>query len=292
MRCLAAGLGIFTIFLSGCAYIGEPLPPALKIPVPTQDLAAVQRGDKIYVEFTTPAVSTEGITLKPPAVPEVRIGEAEPPTTLVEKVTSVTPWVGKEVTVGVAFRGPSGRLSEWSNFVKLKITPPVETPADLSANAVASGVELQWKGSAPAYRVLRDGELIGTAEVSSYIDKTAQYGQKYTYTIQGTNGQAESEISKPAEITPEDKFAPETPSGVVALAGVSTVEVSWTRSLASDFAFYRVYRDGKKIADNVTATTYSDKDVQSGKKYSYTVSAVDAKMNESAPSAPVEITFP
>lgn len=278
--------------MSGCAYIGEPLPPALKIPVAASDLTALQRGDKIYVNFTIPTTSTEGLTLKPAAIPVVHIGETEPPQTAVEKTSSAIPWVGKTVIVGVQFRGPSGRMSAWSNFVHLKVVAPVVQPAEVAVNATATGVEIQWQGTAKQYRVFRDGAELVTVDQSPYNDKTAQYGQKYDYTIQGIDGASESEISKTATITPEDTFPPEVPAGVVALSGVSTIEVSWERSIASDLAFYRVYRDGKLVADKQTATTFSDSAAKSGQKYVYTVSSVDAKMNESAQSTPVEITFP
>ena len=46
----------------------------------------------------------------------------------------------------------------------------------------------------------------------------------------------------------------------------------------------------QKIATLVEAPTYSDSKIEAGKKYRYTVSAVDLTGNESAQSAPVEAT--
>jgi chitinase len=54
---------------------------------------------------------------------------------------------------------------------------------------------------------------------------------------------------------------------------------------------YRVYRDGVRInAVNVATTAYSDATVAPVTSYSYTVTAVDAADNESAPSAPALVT--
>jgi fibronectin type 3 domain-containing protein len=58
-----------------------------------------------------------------------------------------------------------------------------------------------------------------------------------------------------------------------------------------------VYRsaDGQppaRLGELVTTPAYSDRVVQSGKRYRYEVTAVDQKGNESARSAPVEATAP
>ncbi|MYX21954.1 hypothetical protein GTY77_18085, partial [Streptomyces sp. SID8380] len=54
---------------------------------------------------------------------------------------------------------------------------------------------------------------------------------------------------------------------------------------------YNVYRDGKKIQEGLTATTYTDTGLTPNKKYSYQVSAQNEK-GESALSDPVEVTTP
>src|SRR5271167_449907 len=64
------------VMLSGCGYIGEPLYPALNIPVRVADLAAVQRGDKLEISFTIPALTTEGLAVKTIGVIDLRVGLA------------------------------------------------------------------------------------------------------------------------------------------------------------------------------------------------------------------------
>src|SRR5262249_40891008 len=98
-------------------------------------------------------------------------------------------------------------------------------------------------------------------------------------------------------VTPIDKFAPAVPKGLNAIIATEGVELVWDRNTESDLAGYRLYRalgDGKfeKIADVSDTPSYSDRKLESGKRYRYAVSSVDRLNNESAQSQPVEITAP
>jgi hypothetical protein len=274
--------------LSGCAYIGEPLPPALKIPQAIADLRAVQRGANIYVDFTPPALTTDGLTIATPGPLEIQINGATP----AEKVIPVAAWVGQRLELRARTKGTSGRLSDWSNVVTLNVVAPVPTPAAFEAKAVATGVELTWTGSARAYRIFRDQALLATTPRAPYIDSTTEYDKTYDYEIIGIDGAAESERPAAVTVTPVDVFAPETPTGVSALTGVSSIELSWDRSTAADWAEYRVFRDGQLLANSVSGPSYSDKTVVSGRAYKYAVSAVDRKGNASPVSSIIEVTLP
>ena len=63
-----------TLLLTGCGYIDQPLPPALRRPVIVTDLAAVERGSKIIIQFTIPKVTTEDLPLNGKEDIELRIG--------------------------------------------------------------------------------------------------------------------------------------------------------------------------------------------------------------------------
>jgi hypothetical protein len=67
---------IAAALLAGCGYPGEPLPPALNRPVRVTDLNAVQRGGKIYIQFTVPGVTTENLPLRGRPDVELRVGPA------------------------------------------------------------------------------------------------------------------------------------------------------------------------------------------------------------------------
>src|ERR1700690_291115 len=62
------------LFLCGCGYIGEPLPPLMNIPGRGDNLAAVQRGANIIAHVTLPGYTTEGVVLKQSVRLDLRIG--------------------------------------------------------------------------------------------------------------------------------------------------------------------------------------------------------------------------
>ncbi|MCX6594993.1 MAG: hypothetical protein NTV70_01335 [Acidobacteria bacterium] len=283
-----AALTIGVVLLSGCAYIGEPLPPALKIPQAIADLRAVQRGSNIVVDFTPPALTTDGLTIATPGPLEILINDTTP----TEKVIPVGPWVGQRIALRARTKGTSGRLSDWSNTVTLIVVAPVATPTGFEAKPVPTGVELSWTGSATTYRIFRDQLLLATARRAPYIDTTTEYEKKYEYEIVGISGAAESERPAAVTVTPVDVFPPEVPTGLTALSGVASIELSWDRSAALDWAEYRVFRDGQLLANSVSGPSYSDKTVVSGRAYKYAVSAVDRKGNASPVSSIIEVTLP
>jgi fibronectin type 3 domain-containing protein len=150
-------------------------------------------------------------------------------------------------------------------------------------------------------RVLRQAQgepaavLIGTGSGTEYVDTSAVIGKPYTYTAQFVAGTAESDVADPVSIVPADVFAPATPAGLAAVAGLQSVELAWERNTESDLRAYRVYRasgtgEFELVADGVEGPAYSDRQVQSGTVYRYQVSAIDAAGNESARSQTLEVT--
>lgn len=289
MRLLLAA----AILLAGCAYVGDPLPPSLKIPEAITDLRAAEKGDRIAVEFTPPVMTTDGVPLGDGGETTVLIGEAgADPTTEAAKVIDARPWVGKEVVIGARTRGPSGRWSAWSNFVTMRIREPLPNAADLRADSVENGIALTWRSEAPRHRIYRDGELLADTEAPPYIDETADLGKTYEYAVEPFDGLAQSDGRATATATRVDRFPPGAPSGVTALAGIASVELAWDAATAEDLAFYRVYRNGVLTAGDVATAAYSDKTAQRGVTYRYAVSAVDSSGNESARSGEVEVMLP
>jgi chitodextrinase len=297
MRAICAA----ALLLSGCAYVGEPLPPALNIPEAVTDLRVSQRTDKIYVDFTLPATTTEGLPIDRRGPVEIRVGPYQgafdaaaweaSAQVVTDRVLPAAPWAGQEIAVQVRSAGRSGRFSPWSNVVGMTVTAPLAAPRGLQAESTADGVRVTWTGAAPSYRILKNGEEAATVNGPEYLDPIMRFGAPVRYVVVAVAEKSESEPSAEIEITPVDRFPPPPPSGLVALAGVTAVELAWDASAAIDFAEYRVYRDGERIASG-TATTLSDKNVQSGRAYRYAVSAADKNGNESERSAAVEIVFP
>jgi len=307
-----------TVFLSGCGYVGEPLPPALNIPAKVTDLRAIERGDKLVIQFTIPALTTDGMVLSRLGPLELRAGPAaEGPFAIeswaaqarlletgatqpgaVQLEVPAREWVGREVIVGVRVSNRKGRFGEWSNLVVLPVVPPLARLAAPQAQATPGGVHLSWQAQpGAAFRVYRNAELLAQAQALEYLDATAQYGQSYRYSVQSVLKDAESEISDPVEITPQDRFPPAVPTGVTAIAAAQSIELTWDRNTEPDLKGYHLYRASEggpfsRIGDLLETPSASDRSVESGKRYRYAVSAVDQLGNQSALSAPVEMIVP
>jgi hypothetical protein len=301
------------------------MPPALNVPLPVTDLRAVQRGDKLLVDFTIPPRTTEGLPVEDLRDIEVRIGPGGAPPFQIGKWSAtakkidvdeknpgplavavpVNGWTNQEVFLAVRSEGSKKRWSGWSNLVVIQVVPPLPIPANVSAQATGQGVRLTWTGQG-AFRIFRriagtetDYEKLGTSDQPAYTDATAEYGKNYEYAVQAAvkagAGEAESEPSPGITITPVDTFPPAVPSGLNTVLGAGSIELVWDRNTEKDVAGYFVYRAEAdapfaRQGDRVDAPSFSDRTVQAGKRYRYRVSAVDLLGNESAPSAAVEVT--
>lgn len=317
-------LGGCALCAGSCAYVGAPRPPSLMIPVAIADLRVVERGDKLLADFTAPAVSTDGVALRGPGQIDLRFGageggawdrtarriEASPAESGPAHLEiAVGNWVGQEIVARVRSAGKHGRFGEWSNAVRLKVIPPLERPM-LKAEAAPGGVQLNWTpppASNAEYRILKLGPgdqrpvVIATVKSPEYTDSSAEYGKRYEYSVEAFvktgDSEARSDTSPRVSITPEDRFPPAVPSGLSEIVGVSGIDLSWNPNTEPDLRGYYVYRSigggpFERLGDLVQAPVYGDHAIESGKRYRYTVSAVDRIGNESARSEPVEAAAP
>jgi len=258
-----------------------------------------------------PATTTEALPLANVRSVELRIRETGVqekivmlPVPIPGPATTEVPvrdWVGKSITLSVRITGPKGKASDWSNPASVAVIQPLQPPSTPRPQNVAAGVELSWTGAGPRYRIFRaeaDGQPAPLTDTdrSPYVDESTSFGTRYRYMVQAIAADNQrSLVSGEAEITPVDTFSPAAPEGLSAVPTPQSIELAWTRNTETDFRGCNILRstDGgpfQKIAELVEAPAYSDVKIEPGKKYSYTVSAVDLTGNESAPSAPAEAT--
>jgi hypothetical protein len=151
--------------------------------------------------------------------------------------------------------------------------------------------------------------LAGSSPLAEFRDEHFEFGKTYVYTVR-TAAQfgadfAESADSAPAIVTPRDVFPPAVPTGLeitiipATPEALAYVELSWAISPEGDLAGYSVYRSdaadapGERISTEILPSpTFRDMSLQPGRRYFYSVSALDRAGNESPRSSPVAVDVP
>ena len=156
------------------------------------------------------------------------------------------------------------------------------TPKISKAESINGGVKISWGkvNGAEKYRIYYKGSKGWTRMVdttsTSYIDKDVSSGKTYTYTVRCINSSATKFTSGYNGKGKSIKYiaAPE----ISKLESVNGgVKISWNKSNGAEK--YRIYYKGSKgwtrMVDT-TSTSYIDKDVSSGKNYTYTVRCINS----------------
>ncbi len=158
----------------------------------------------------------------------------------------------------------------------------VSAPKLTKIENTSSGVKVTWEKVSGAvsynvYRKVKGGSWVylGNVKTTSYTDKKAKTGTTYYYTVRAKSASSYS-LFETKGIGIKYVAAPKlTKTENVG----STVKVTWTKVAGADG--YYVYRNAqgvsgwKKVATikGNTKTTYSDKNVSSGKAYTYKLQA-------------------
>lgn len=222
-------------------------------------------------------------------------------------------WLGKRLEYAVVYENGKGRESPLSEIVRLDPAAPLSPPTSPKAESGDGFVALSWSPPQDARedlafsvrRRLGDAkdypDLSLNAEplaVPSFEDRTAVFGARSCYVVEAVLSPPGSISSLPSEevcITPEDRFPPEAPSGLVAVPSGEAVLLSWREVEAKDRKGYRVYRGASpegpfEFLGEVTETRFADETMGAGESYFYFVTAIDDApgTNESARSEVVE----
>lgn len=293
-------LAIASMALAGCGYVGDPLPPALNIPEPVADLRVLQRADRLILDYTAPSLTTEAIGLTSITSAEAQVGDRtvpiEPPKPgeAGHAELPAADWTRQEVAVKVILGGPKGRKSAASNTVIVRVLEPLHPPDALKAEPHPEGVRVSWtdaKVAGARYRVTRIPDANSIVDKPEFIDRAVEIGKEYRYSITTVVEHSESLPSPATSVVARDTFAPAIPSNLTAIAGVNSVELAWDRVIEPDLKHYRLYRDGQPIGDP-ESPSFSDKQIKSGQRYRYELTAIDQAGNESVRSMPIEIVAP
>jgi hypothetical protein len=218
-----------------------------------------------------------------------------------------------------------------SNQVRVPLVRTLPPPADLNARLTAQGVVLNWTNAVPTqpppsqhyvYRVYRQqagapqpalvGEVpAGTEPTLTFTDSTIEWEKTYAYHVDAVTeftGEGKTATEVPGDDSPDvkvfanDTFPPAVPSGLQAVSSgpgqPPFIDLVWAPDGEPDLAGYNVYRreeNGRPVKLNtelIKTPAYRDTTAVPGKTYSYSLSAVDVRANESARSEEVSETVP
>jgi len=238
---------------------------------------------------------------------------------------------GTEIFYAVRVVNSYGRSAELSNQVSIPIAPTLPAPTDFRARVIPEGVQLSWSQITPgietadlkhAVRVFRREQNSGAALVAGevslskgsaavFLDNTLEWEKAYIYRATvvtyiavagGKQEQFEGEDTPEIMVFAHDVFPPAAPSGLQAVfSGPGQkpfIDLIWAANSETDLAGYNVYRRKagaqpvKITPEPVKSPVYRDPDIQAGHEYLYSVSAVDARGNESTRSEEASESVP
>lgn len=210
------------------------------------------------------------------------------------------------------------RPADLSNYASLTpLSTVAEPPVGLQAEVTQTTMEIRWQppaanlnGSSPAnvfgYNLYRrvggQWAKVNAApfKETRYIEKQFQFGTPYEFIVRALSlpraGAPLTEIiesneSLPLTVTPKDTFPPTAPTSITIASRGGLISLFWPANPEPDVIGYNIYRseDEKtwtKITPRpITTITFSDRQVQIGKRYFYQLAAVDNAGNESPRSA-------
>ncbi len=222
-----------------------------------------------------------------------------------------------------------GRAAGLSNRVPIPLVRTLAPPRDFSSQVTNEGVVLSWSGVAsPAspgsryvFRIYRRADtqqrtLVGEVPAAgqsrrTLADPEIEWQKNYAYTIEtdtlidrsGKLPQViEGEDSPAVTVFADDKFPPAVPAALQAVFSgpgqKAFIDLVWAPDSDADLAGYNIYRHTEgtspvKInSDPTQAPAYRDAAVEAGKRYFYSVSAVDVRGNESGRSEEASESVP
>jgi hypothetical protein len=218
---------------------------------------------------------------------------------------------GSTAAFAVTLANDRGRDAGFSNVAAIPIVSPPSPPPSLQARETKQAIVLEWppvEGAAAydLYRSVGGGpfELRATVPAGAHpvrlSDENFEIGKEYRYLVRAIRQQdafrAESADSEIAAVKPAGVFPPATPTELVAVFSGGAIELSWEPSSETLLAGYSVYRragsgEWVRLTQQLAVSpAYRDADVRPGTSYSYAVTTVDQRGNESARSEPTTIT--
>ena len=229
----------------------------------------------------------------------------------------------------VRYVNAAGQRAAFSNFLMVEPAARIaEPPTDVTRELSETAIVIRWTapkqnidGSTPVnllgyniYRINSSQTEVGQTPINQallttteYQDRNFKFGEKYTYVVRavslGTLARpVESLNSNSVDAAPLDIYPPSAPTGLSIGPAPGRLSLFFAANPESDLAGYLVYRStDSSLPKNqwtllttavLTRTTFTDENVEPGKRYFYYIVAVDAAGNRSQPSDVASETAP
>jgi hypothetical protein len=304
--------------------VGEKVTLAWTVPYETTDREAIRKPGMMRVCRTLAAQDECGKSLgEVPAKQGAELSREDHP--LVASFTdTLAPELHEKPLAQAIYTiealNDSGKSAGFGNRVDIPLVPTTAPPHAVTATVEADGVHIhippQATRSEPDariqywYQVTRANvptgngtpDLIGEAPAIgdiNVLDRGIEWEKQYAYVVTPItwvetqpNGKrlysVPGESARPVGVATHDVFPPAVPTGLQAVYSAGeqkTIDLTWAPNTDADLAGYNVYRGGTKINTELVKTpTYRDPVSVPG-SYTYSVTAVDLRGNESAKSA-------
>jgi hypothetical protein len=217
-------------------------------------------------------------------------------------------------------------------FLAPTMPPPAVLRAEVEADAIVLAWDAQPEPPSAALRTRYSYRLLRTTsrekepapvttlaefppgKPTTFRDTNFDWQRTYVYQIVGVtqvlsrDGQQlagfDGDASPPVTVFANDKFAPAVPQDLQAVYSGAVdptqnfIDLTWSPNLEADLAGYNVYRSEpggiliKLSQAPVPTPSFRDANVKPGGSYTYFVTAVDARGNESARSQPATESIP
>ena len=264
--------------------------------------------------------------------PPKNVGATQGPSqTYTDTIPSFSSAADGKLFYAVEIRNSYGKTAGVSNEVEVPAVPTLPAPEDLQAQLAGDGVHLSWsaadnvpqvQGLRFVYRIYRReinskaqavaGEVPVQADTAAiFLDSEIEWEKTYQYHVavvtlialpQGSEQQVEGDDSAEITIVAHDVFPPATPTGLQAVfSGPGQkrfIDLVWAPDTDADLAGYNVYRSSAGVeprklnTDPVKSPAFRDDTALPGHIYTYSVSAIDVRGNESPRSESAQEKVP
>ncbi len=252
--------------------------------------------------------------IKKDQLPSLLIEKGNDTRGYIHPFTPAASGIGKvKFVFAVRAKDARSRASEFSAFAALDFLVSPQPPRSLEVRSLKDSIELTWTApeanidrSVPplvagynVYGQMGEGPLQRLnkelVREPKFEDRNVRYGASLRYLVRATTAETapsiESGDSPVATIIPKDVFPPASPTGLVPIAGKGYIALSWNANQEKDLAGYRVRRKGEGEAEDIlltpqpiTENAFTDRSIEKGRRYRYSISSMDKNGNESPPA--------